>query len=80
MKSKSFFHKENSIQMTYVKDTSYLSFYAQRGQNPNYHYTFKVHSIRAAYKLLNRFKGVRAAYFVVKWPDGRVLLNQKLQL
>lgn len=58
----------------------FVSFYAIKGQNDNYHYTFKVYDKKAAYNMLKKFKGIRAAYYVIKDWSGNILLNQKLNL
>lgn len=63
--------------MPKINKISYVSFYAKRGNDLNYHYTFKVHSITAGYKLLKKFERVRAAYYVVKF-HGVIFLNQRM--
>ena len=60
-----------------MKKKSFVSFYALKGENDNYHYTFKVDDKRRAEYLLKRFKNVRAAYYVEK-INGSVVANLRL--
>lgn len=56
-----------------------LSFYAVRGNNPNYHFTFKdCGSKERCKEFLKGFENVRAAYY--SWYDGsRQTSNERIK-